>query len=208
VAELEEAPYSCPACGATLYGWTAAHHPVDRRQRVVLDRCEACGLIVTRAPTPPDVDGELDALIDEGDEGPVLVAPNRRSLQGGLGGAQWAGLEPELRRLHPTPEAARLLLEKRGLEPLSTRTPFGSRPLRTMIQTLLNAFTLRDNFVRNARSGRVTATAIGWPAYALDWVVSALVLVPTSIFALPLEAIGTLMGRGGVMEIRARRTGA
>ena len=108
---------------------------------------------------------ELDRLL-EGEPGgsTLLVAPNRRSVQGGLGGAQWAGLEPELHRLHLTPESARLLLARRGLEIESLRTPFGSRGLRSMIQTLVNAFTLRDNFIRNSRSGRLSAEDIGRPS--------------------------------------------
>ena len=44
--------YPCPACGATLYGWTAAHDPLDRGKRIVLDRCENCGLSVTRGARP------------------------------------------------------------------------------------------------------------------------------------------------------------
>ena len=206
-AELEEAAYPCPACDSTLYGWTAAHDPLDRGRRVVLDRCESCGLTVTRAATAPDL-AELDALLNGGADGHGrLVAPNRRSVQGGLGGAQWAGLEPELHRLHLTPESTRLLLARRGLRAESVRTPFGSRGLRAMVQTLVNAFTLRDNFIRNARAGRVSAASIGRPAYALDWTVSALVLIPCALVALPLEAIGAALGRGGVMEVEVRRAG-
>ena len=208
VTDQEEAPYPCPACGAPLFGWTAAHDPLDRGKRVVLDRCESCGLSVTRAATPPDL-AELDSLLSTSDSGrTLLTAPNRRSLQGGLGGAQWAGLEPELHRLHLTPRSTELLLAKRGLEVEDVRTPFGRRGRRSMIQTLVNAFTLRDNFIRNTRSGRLSAESIGRPAYYLDWTVSALVLIPCTLVALPLEAIGAALGRGGVMEVEARPAGA
>jgi hypothetical protein len=208
MAELENARYPCPACGAPLYGWTAAHDPLDRGRRIVLDRCESCGLSVTRAPAPPDPRGELEPLLRrEVDGRAVLVAPNRRSIQGGLGGAQWAGLEPELHRLHLTPESARLLLGRGGLEVAEVRTPFSSRGFRSMLQTLVNAFTLRDNFIRNARAGRVSAGSVGMPAYALDWTVSALVIMPCAIVALPLEAIGAALGRGGVMEVEAQPAG-
>ena len=205
MTKLEEAPYACPACGAPLYGWTAAHDPLDRGRRIVLDRCESCGLSVTRGPSPPDPEAELAPLLSDGPDGrSVLVAPNRRSIQGGLGGAQWAGLEPELHRLHLTPDSARRLLARGGLEVTEVRTPLRSRGLRSMLQTLVNAFTLRDNFIRNARAGRVSAESVGAPSYALDWVVSALVILPCALFALPLEAIGAALGRGGVMEVEAR----
>ena len=60
--------------------------------------------------------------------GSTSSRPNRRSFQGGIGGAQWAGLEPELRRLHLNPESLRLLLAKRELEIAALRTPY-SAPL-------------------------------------------------------------------------------
>jgi hypothetical protein len=207
MAELEEAPYACPACGSTLYGWTAAHDPLDRGTRIVLDRCEDCGLAVTRAATDPDVDAEIDPLIEEaGDGEAVLKASNRRSIQGSLGGAQWAGLEPELRRLHLNPEATRLLLAKRGLEVTEVKTPFNGDARRLMIQTLINAFTYRDNFLRNARAGRVPRGTGGERfLHGLDWVVSVLVYVPCAIFGVPLEAVAAATGRGGVMVVRARR---
>ena len=204
MADSEEAPYPCPACGSRLFGWTAAHDPRDRGRRIVLDRCESCGLSVTRAPVPPDPTAELEPLLTREPDGrAVLVAPNRRSFQGGLGGAQWAGLEPELHRLHLTPESTRLLLARAGLEVTGITTPLRSRGLRSMLQTLVNAFTLRDNFIRNARAGRITADGVGVPSYLLDWTVSALVIVPCALFALPLEVLGAALGRGGVMEVEA-----
>jgi hypothetical protein len=203
---LKEAHYPCPACGATLYGWTAAHNPLDRGHKIVLDRCESCGLAVTRAADPPDVAAEIDPLIERRDDGTArIVAPNRRSIQGGLGGAQWAGLEPEIRRLHLNPESARLLLAKRGLEVTSTKTPNTREGRMGMLQTFLNAFTLRDNFLRNARAGRIhpETDRDRW-LFRLDWVVSVLVFVPSAIFALPLEVFASALGRGGVLEIEAK----
>jgi hypothetical protein len=205
---LKEAGYPCPACGSPLYGWTAAHDPLDRGKRIVLDRCESCGLAVTRAATAPDANAELEPLLSDDGSGRVrLTAPNRRSLQGGLGGAQWAGLEPELRRLHLNPESLRLLLAERGLEVENVRTPFGKRSRRLMVQTMINAFTYRDNFLRNARAGRIPRGTTGerW-LYRLDWLVSYLVYLPSAFFGVLLEAIGAVMGRGGVMEVEARRT--
>ncbi len=206
MADLEEAGYPCPACGSTLYGWTAAHHPIDRRRRIVLDRCESCGLAVTRAAEPPDPDAELEPAINATAAGEIEVrAPNRRSIQGGLGGAQWAGLEPDLRRLHLNPEALRLLLAKRGWEVEHVDTPFTAEARRAMIQTMLNAFTLRDNFLRNARAGRLEPrTSRERLLYRLDWLVSFLVLGPAALFGVPLEALGAALGRGGVLEATAK----
>lgn len=206
MAELEEAVYPCPACGSKLYGWTAAHDPIDRGRRIVLDRCESCGLAVTRAAEPPDPEAELEPLISATAAGKIEVrAPNRRSIQGGLGGAQWAGLEPDLRRLHLTPAALRLLLAKRGWEVERVGTPFTVEARRSMIQTMLNAFTLRDNFLRNARAGRLEPrTSRERLLYRLDWLVSVLVLGPAALFGVPLEALGAALGRGGALEATAK----
>jgi predicted RNA-binding Zn-ribbon protein involved in translation (DUF1610 family) len=204
--EQKNAHYPCPACGATLYGWTAAHDPLDRGERIVLDRCENCGLAVTRRPEPPDAEAEIHHLIERNEHGRVeIVAPNRKSFQGGLGGAQWAGLEPELRRLHLTPEALRLLLAKQGLDLVDVGTPFRSRSYKLMWQTIVNAFTYRDNFVRNYRAGRFPkpGTTKDKLLYGIDWVVSVLVAIPAAIIALPLELVATVCARGGMLTADA-----
>ena len=205
--QLQEALYPCPACGSALYGWSAAHDPLDRGRKVVLDHCEVCGLVVTRAADPPDADLELAPLLELLGGGRLeLTVPNRRSIQAGIGGAQWAGLEPELRRLHLTPDSLRRLLAARGFQLGEVRTPFTKQGRAMMWQTLINAFTLRDNFDRNAKRGLIsTETARERWAYRLDRVVSILVAIPTLIVAYPLEAIGSALGRGGVIEATAER---
>ena len=197
-SEDEEARYPCPACGSRLYAWAVARDPIDRSE-IVLDHCEDCGLVVTREPRPPDVDAELAALERRGG---AVLAPNRESIQGGIGGPGWAGLEPDRRRLHLTPRAAKLLLRGQGVETLESTTPFGVRSYLGMLQTMVNAFTLRDNFVRNARAGRLRLPGVrGRLAIGLDWVVSALVAVPLSVLAVPLELLGSAFGRGGVLRL-------
>jgi predicted RNA-binding Zn-ribbon protein involved in translation (DUF1610 family) len=207
VDEQKDAHYPCPACGQTLYGWTAAHDPLQRGRKIVLDRCENCGLAVTRRPEPPDADAEIHQLISAADDGTVeIVAPNRKSFQGGLGGAQWAGLEPELRRLHLTPDSLGLLLRKQGLEMTDVGTPFRNRAFRLMWQTVVNALTYRDNFIRNRRAGLIPDPETGRDRflYGLDWVVSILVAIPAAMFALPLELLATAFARGGVMTATAK----
>jgi hypothetical protein len=197
--EDDDAHYPCPACGARLFGWAAARHPIDG-SKIVLDRCENDGLVVTRAADPPDLHTELDGLLARA--GGRIEAPNRESFQGGIGGAQWAGLEPERRRLHLNPRAAKLLLRKRGVEVLDSSTPFSRRSYAAMLQTMVNAFTLKDNFFRNARAGRVPRRTVRERlAFALDAVVSVLVAIPLSIIALPTELLGSLAGRGGRMVL-------
>lgn len=203
--EEEVASYRCPACEATLFGWNAARHPVDG-SKLILDRCESCGLVVTRAPAPPDVAAEL-ARLERRDD--LLIAANRESLQGGLGGAQWAGLEPEARRLHLTPRAAKLLLRGQGVELIDHRTPYSRRSFRLMLQTLINAFTLKDNFRDNARAGRLARSSRREKlAYALDMTVTYVLMIPLSIVAAPTELLGSAMGRGGLMELRTAPTAA
>ena len=198
-SEDDRANYPCPACGARLFGWGAARDPIDRRE-IVLDDCEDCGLVITRAARPPDVEAELDALPTTA--GTMLI-PNRASFQGGIGGPGWANLEPDQRRLHLTPRAAKLLLRRRGIEVLDSSTPFSRRSYAAMLQTLINAFTLRTNFFRNARAGLLPRRNGGERlSFALDMIVSLLVAIPLSVVALVAELIGSLAGRGGLMRLR------
>ncbi len=88
----------------------------------------------------------------------------------------------------------------------SIETPFGRESRRLMVQTLINAFTYRDNFLRNARAGRIPrgTTRERW-LHRLDWVVSVLVFVPAVVLGVPLEAGGAAMRRGGVIRVEAHR---
>ena len=209
MAPAEEATYPCPACGSKLFGWTAAHDPIDRSKMIVLDRCEACGLAVTRAPEPPDPDLELAPMLERLGGGDLaLTVPNLRSVQASLGGAQWAGLEPDQRRLHVTPDSLRRLLAARGYDLGEVRTPFSREGRRGMWQTMVNAFTLRDNFARSASAGLIPrSTARERWAYRLDRLVTVLIAAPAALFGYPLEAIGSLLGRGGVIAATASRRG-
>ncbi len=205
--EADVIHYPCPACGSPLYGWVAAHDPLRRGEKVVIDRCENCRLAVTRADEAADADAEIDAAIERGGDGAVAIeAANVASVQGGLGGAQWAGLEPELRRLHLSPDSIRRLLAQRGIEVTAVATPYTRASYGLMRQTLINAFTLRDNFLRNARAGRLPAPAstrdrlLVWLDYAVSW----LVWVPCAIVAYPLERGAAKLGRGG--SLRAEGT--
>ena len=203
----DEATYPCPACGAQLFAWTAAHDPIDRGRKIVLDRCEVCGIAVTRADAPPDPDLELAAVFERLDGGALEVTvPNRRSIQSGIGGAQWAGLEPELRRLHLTPDSLRRLLAKRGYELGKVKTPFTRESRQLMWQTMVNAFTLRDNFHRNAKANLVPQVSskdrgrTAWIAWSRSWWRSR------RQSSVPPRGRGAILGRGGVIEATATRS--
>ncbi len=203
--EDKQATYPCPACDARLFGWSAARHPIDG-SKLVLDHCESCGLVVTRAPNPPDSSAELAGLQRRGD---LLIAANRGSFQGGIGGAQWAGMEPDQRRLHMNRRAAKLLLRKQGIELIDASTPFSWRSYVRMLETMINAFTLRDNFVANARAGRLRPVgARARFTFTLDAAVSCLVAIPLAIVAAPTELLGSLLGRGGLMRLETVSTAA
>src|SRR5918997_5814947 len=94
----DEAVCNCPLCGAPMYGWVAvpsagkvpAPEELAAEATTVVDRCEDCGAGLVRDPAPVDLGAELEALVDP--EREVLVAPNRASLQAGIGGGGWAAL--------------------------------------------------------------------------------------------------------------------
>ncbi len=199
--------YPCPACGSQLFGWTAAHDPLHHGRKIVVDRCETCRLAVTRDDAAPDATAEIDAAITAEDRGSIEIeAANGASVQCSLGGAQWAGLEPELRRLHLSPDSVRRLLAQRGVEVVDVVTPYSRRSYTQMRQTLINAFTYRDNFLENAREGRLPkpVTTRDRLLRRLDYLVSWLVWVPCAVFAYPLERGAARLGRGGILVARGK----
>lgn len=198
--DLANAHYPCPAEGATLFGWTASKHWDRSEEPTLIDHCEECGMAVTRRAGPPDVAAELAALERQGDE---LVVPNRRSFAAWLGAAGWADLGADEHRLHLTEKAARTLLAQQGTEVLSVRTPFSWRSYTGMLQTMINAFTLRNNFWRHLRRGKLEPrSTTDRLAFALDGIVTVLVAIPLSVVALIVELIASLAGRGNLMRLR------
>ena len=119
------------------------------------------GSAVTRGAAPPDVDAEIEPLLADEADGRVDAdgaeppehpgQPRRRAVGGARAGAAPPAPQPRVR-----PAAAR---QARPRGRASVETPFSRDSRRLMIQTLLNAFTYRDNFLRNARAGPDPARA-------------------------------------------------
>lgn len=215
----------CPACGGSLYGWILARATDPRRSETyAVDRCESCGMGVTggaadEAPSGGREPGGLERVADPAallersraelrpGEMSELRAPNRRSLQAGLGEGHWAALDLPAQRLHLTPRALELLLERHGLEAVRiSQPPFGRNQV-WMWQTLINAFTFHDNFARELIRGRLTPrTARNVAAFSIDAVVSILAALPVAVISVPAEALAALARRGGelVATVRAR----
>jgi hypothetical protein len=192
----------CPACGEPLYGWIMVDAADPRLPAsYVVDRCEECGLGVTRDPR-----GQAAALVPREGE---IRGPNRDSLQAGIGGDQWAALELPAQRLHLTPRSLELLLEKRGLEAVRVRQPLLGRNQLWMWQTLLNAFTFHTNFAREALRRRLTPrTARNVATFAIDAVVSVLAALPIALVSVPLELLAALARRGGELVVTVAPAGA
>ena len=136
-----------------------------------------------------------------------LELPNRDSLQAGIGGNHWAALELPAQRLHLTPRALDLLLERHGLEATRKRQPLLGRNQLWMWQTLLNGFTFHSNFARDALRGRLTPrNARSVPSFAIDAIVSTLGALPVALISIPLELVAALARRGGelVVSVAAR----
>lgn len=198
--DLANAHYPCPVEGATLFGWTSSRRWDRNEEPTLLDHCEECGMAVTRRDAPPDVAAELAALERDGDE---LVVPNRAGFAAWLGAAGWADLGAEEHRLHLTEKSARALLAEQGTEVLSIRTPFSFRSYAGMLQTMINAFTLRNNFWRHLRAGTLAPrTTTDRLAMTLDGIVTVLVAIPLSVVALITELIASVSGRGNLMRLR------
>lgn len=192
---------NCPACGSAMFGWAKvsrrpAYAPGAGGQ--VVDRCESCGLGLLDAGRAIDLGAALGG-------GELIEGPNRSSLQAALGARGWAAIDP-VRRVYPTPAAAEPIAKRLGGHAAKIRTPPGGVAIWSMWQTLVNAFTLGDNVISDARHGRhAPASGRERAALALDLLVSALVALPLLIVAAVLETVASLAGRGGVVRFKLER---
>jgi hypothetical protein len=195
----------CPACGEPLFVWLETVGYGSREDQIV-DRCENCGLAVTRDAVP-DPERAIDELLGDStrtDQGIRVRAANAASLQAWLGAENWAALRPGDSSLKPTPRAAGLLLGRRGLLVTRVRYPPGAG-IASMWQTLLNLLTFHRDFAVEALSGRLRpGSGRGRGAYVLDTAITILAAIPTAILAVVLEGGAVLARRGGVIEISAR----
>jgi hypothetical protein len=196
---------ACPACGAPLYGWLERALPGG--ERLLLRRCERCGLGALDGMTDDDVAAELAGSAREAGSGRLeLRLANRRSVQAGLGGHHWAAIEARERGLYPTPEALRRLAPLAGLRVEGVRTARWGPCQRWMWQTILNSFTFNENFAREARARRLRPGAgRGRLAFAIDALVTVLAAPVVALVAFPLELIAALAGRGGELIAVATR---
>ncbi len=195
----------CPACDAPLYGW-AQVEPPGGGSPILLQRCEECGLAIVAGTSAGEAIGELFGAAHGARE---VRAPNRRSLQAALGGRRWAALDPERRRVYPTPEALQLLAARAGLEIEALRFPASRQALRWMWQTVVNSFTFRPNLATHSLAGRARPRG-PWEglAFAFDWIVTILATPLVLLISVPLELAGAAASRGGelVAVVRPRPT--
>jgi hypothetical protein len=186
----------CPACGEPLFGW------IDERPGLSgpVRRCESCGLGV--GGEPGDAQEALRRL-DRLDSGAAVRIANRDGFAAWIGGAGWAGLEPESRYLF-TPEATRRLLAHRDRVVSAPRWAPAAGIAITW-QTILNGFTFGRNLALGA-IGSATAMPAERPwQRRLDGLITVLVALPTLLVALPMELLAAAMGRGAAVSLRFER---
>ena len=183
----------CPACGEPLFGW------IDSRPGLLgpVSRCESCGLgVVGEAGGAEQALAALDRL--GGGDG-VRIA-DRAGFAGWIGGAGWAGLEPESRYLFTT-ESVRRLVANRDQVVTRARWAPGAG-VGVMWQTVLNGFTFGRN-VALAALGRGTAAPAERPwQRRLDAMISVVVAIPAFLAAVPLELIAAAFRRGSARSLR------
>jgi hypothetical protein len=185
----------CPACGEPLFGW------IDLRAglRGPVSRCESCGLGVVGEPGNV---AEALAALDRLTENDFTQIPNRVGFSAWIGGAGWAGLEPDSHYLF-TAEAARRLVANRDQVVSRVRWSPGAG-IAGMWQTVLNGFTFGRNIALGAL-GRAQAVPAERPwQRRLDGLICLVVAIPALLAALPLELIAAMLRRGSVLVISTK----
>ena len=193
---------TCPVCGQSLYPWVTLPGADSAAERM-LDRCEGCGVAVERNVSI-DLDAELEAIsITLPDGSRSVEAPNRASLQAGIGGEGWAAIDIGEGHVLHTPRSLDLLAERSGHTLESTGFAVMGRNQAWMWQTLLNGLTLHPNFAREARAGRLRpSSGRGRAAFTVDLVATALAAPLVALVSVPLELIAVALRRGGLIRAR------
>lgn len=182
----------CPACGEPLFGW------IDQRPGLAgpVQRCESCGLGVVGDGARADA---LRALDRRTHEGTIRIA-DRNGFAAWIGGAGWAGLEPDGYYLF-TAESVRRLVANRDQVVVSARWSPGAG-IATMWQTVLNGFTFGRNVALGAFGRAVPAQAEKPWQRRLDAAISILVAVPAFVAAVPMELLAAALRRGAATSLR------
>jgi hypothetical protein len=183
----------CPACGEPLFGW------IDSRPGLAgpVSRCESCGLGVVGEPG--SVEEALSALDRAGDGGTVRIA-NRAGFSAWIGGAGWAGLQPNTRYLFTVESVRRLVAYRDQVVARARWSPGAGIPL--MWQTILNGLTFGRNVALGAL-GRSTAVPAARPwQRRLDAAIGAAAAIPALIAAVPLELAAVATRRGSAISLR------
>lgn len=132
----------------------------------------------------------------------VVSVPNLSSLQARIGGDRWFAQDVPRHLTHFTPLGVEEVARRCGLEVSRSSSwsleqgPFG------MWQTLLNRLTgTRDVLFRALKrqplsTGGPVGSAFGWVALVLS--------LPLLVFAVPLEILASLAGRGGTTTVVLR----
>jgi len=183
----------CPACGEPLFGW------IDLRPGLAgpVSRCESCGLGVVGESA--GLEAALAGL-DRGREGGRIAIDNRGGFAAWIGGAGWAGLDPDGRFLYTAESARRLVAHRDQVVKRAHWAP--KRGFVAMWQTVLNGFT----FGRNVASGALGRPEAAVPAEQawqrrMDAGISVVVALPALLMAVPLEMIAAASRRGGALTL-------
>jgi hypothetical protein len=183
----------CPACGEPLFGWLADEDRLGAR----VVRCESCGLGVVG--TSGGTDEALAALTRLGDEERARIV-DRASFACSIGGAGWAGLQPDAHYLFTVESVRRLIAGRDQVVRRRRWVPAASFALTW--QTLLNSVTFGHNVAIAALgSGQATPAEHPWQR-RIDALASVVLAIPAAVFTVPIELAGVLFRRGAVVDLR------
>jgi len=136
----------------------------------------------------------------------ILEIPNFASWQSKLTRSNWFHLDVPRHAFHYSPEVIKLFLEKTAFFVDSISHFSFIEGFFGWIQSILNCFTGRKNFLFDFLNHKITFRDLRF--HASDTLLTILLVIPATLFASPLFLLEGIFGKGGVIIVRAKKRAA
>jgi SAM-dependent methyltransferase len=135
----------------------------------------------------------------------VISVPNFASLQSTMFEGRWFHLDPPRHLVHFVSATLEDCLRRAGLVSAAHKYFLPEYGCSGWVQSSLNLLPLRTNYLYELVKDRGAIRDMSRMSSALHFITSMLVAPPALALSLPVETVASMLGRGAVLTVAARR---